>query len=61
MLSAFVIALLVALSTAAWVYSKTMRRSGGNNQSSLTVSIFAGVAIFIITLTVVSLVNNFLE
>ena len=32
---------------AAWVYSKVMRSSGGNNQSSLIVAGFTGAIAFV--------------
>lgn len=47
-----VIGLLVAVSLATWLYTKLMRRSGGNIRSSLIVAGLAGIVVFIIVLTV---------
>lgn len=36
----------------AWVYSKMMRSSGGNNQSSLIVSGFAALGAFVVMMLI---------
>ncbi len=41
-----VIALLIALGAAAWIYSKMMRSTGGNTQSVLVVAGISGALIF---------------
>ncbi|MBA2278815.1 hypothetical protein H0V99_00010 [Candidatus Saccharibacteria bacterium] len=43
------IALLVAVSASAWIYSKMMRSTGGNVQSSIIVSAVAAIFLFAIT------------
>ncbi len=60
MFSGFVIGLLVGLSSSAWIYAKALRRTGGNNQSALITAGLAGLTAFIITLTVVSLIDSYL-
>lgn len=58
MFPAVIIALLVAFSSTAWVYDKSARRTGGNSRSSLIAAVVAGVAAFIVTLTVASLIDS---
>jgi len=55
MFSNTTIALLVALSAAAWIYSKMMRSTGSNTQSSLTTAGISGVVVFIILLILLSI------
>ena len=44
------IAFLVAISSAVWIYSRLMRSTGGNTRSSVTASAIAGVIIFVVVL-----------
>ena len=52
------IGLLVALSVATWVYTKTMRSSGGNTKNSLVVAGVAGLFAFFIILAVIAAIDN---
>lgn len=54
------IGLLVALSAATWVYTKSMRRSGGNTNNSLVVAGIAGLFAFFLTLAALSVADNYL-
>lgn len=58
MLPTFFIALITAVGASAWIYSKVMNRTGGNTQNALIVSGVAAIMIFVITLTVLSIVEN---
>ena len=51
-MSAAVIAFMLAIGVAAWVYNKLMSSTGNNTQSSLSAAGVVGVLIFIITLVV---------
>ncbi len=51
-----IIAFLVAVSAAAWVYAKTMRSSGNNTQNALILAGAAGAFIFIIVLILIGLI-----
>jgi hypothetical protein len=42
------VAFFAGAGAAAWVYSKVMRSTGGNNQSSLIVAGSAGAAAFVV-------------
>lgn len=61
MFSPFAISLLTSLSVMAWVYTKALRRTGGNNQNALISAGLAGLAVFVIVMTIVNLVDSFLE
>lgn len=50
------IAFLVALGATVWVYTKQMRRSGGLTRNSLIVAGVAGLFVFFLLLTVLSLI-----
>jgi hypothetical protein len=52
------IGFLVGISAATWVYSKMMRSSGGNTQSSLIVAAIVGLISFLVIMTVVSLIDK---
>lgn len=58
MFSATAIGILVALSVATWVYTKTMRQTGNNNKSSITTAALAGVISFVIIVTIVVMVDK---
>lgn len=60
MFSGVLIGILVGLSTATWVYTITMRRTGNNNKSSLLTGAIAGLFAFVIIVTVVATVDAFL-
>ncbi len=51
-----VIAFLMAIGTATWVYSKFYRRTGGNNQSAVTGAAIVGVLVFIIAFTLLGFI-----
>ncbi|MFZ1323660.1 MAG: hypothetical protein WAQ57_00685 [Candidatus Saccharimonadales bacterium] len=52
----YVVALLVAVSASAWIYSKLMRNTGGNTGSAVTASAISGVLIFVVVLILANLV-----
>lgn len=58
MFTAPMIGLLAALSASVWVYSKIMRRTGGNTKNALVVAAIAGLFAFILVVTIVSMVDN---
>lgn len=49
-MSTVVIALLIAVGIAAWIYSKLMRSTGGNTRDSIIVSAVLAVLIFALVL-----------
>lgn len=51
MFSTTMIGLIVALSSSVWVYNWTSRRTGGNAKSAATTAGIAGLAAFILTVT----------
>lgn len=52
------IAFLFAVGVAAWIYSKTQRRTGGNTQNALIVAGLVGVLAFIAMLTLLNYLPN---
>jgi len=56
-MSTVVIALLIAVGIAAWIYSKLIRNTGGNTRDSLIISAVLAVLIFALSLV---LANAFL-
>lgn len=42
------IALLLALGSSAWIYSKLMRTTGNNTRSAITVAVVSGLFIFFV-------------
>lgn len=60
MFSGVLIGALVAASVSTWVYTHTMRRTGGNNKSSLITGGLAGLASFVIIITVVATIDQML-
>ncbi|MBW3568772.1 hypothetical protein KY385_01455 [Candidatus Parcubacteria bacterium] len=56
----FFIAFIMAAGVTAWVYDKTQQRTGNNTSSSATLAAAAGVIVFIITLTILSLIDDYL-
>lgn len=58
MFSATAIGAIVALSTATWIYTKTMRQTGNNNKSSIITAILAGVISFIVIVTIVVTIDK---
>jgi hypothetical protein len=59
-LSSIVVAIMVAAGAGAWVFEKTMRRTGGNTKSALLVSGVAGGFSFVLVWSVMSLIDNYL-
>jgi hypothetical protein len=43
-----VIALLIGLATATWLYSKIMNKTGNNRQNSIITAIVSGILLFIV-------------
>jgi biotin transporter BioY len=60
MFSAPMIGFLVGISAAAWVYSKTMRRTGNNTQSSLILAGLAGFIVFVMVWIIAGLADDML-
>lgn len=61
MFSGTAIGIIVGISSGVWVWNKTLRRTGGNNKSSIVTGVIAGVIAFFVILTVVVLVDQALE
>lgn len=58
MFSGVIIGAIVGVSAGTWVWNKTLRRTGGNNKSSIIVGVIAGLIAFFFILTVVKLVDD---
>lgn len=56
-MSGFLIALLVALGSSTWIYTKMMKTSGGITKNALTVAAIGGFFIFIIILTITNILQ----
>lgn len=54
----FLIALMLGVGVAAWVYNKVMNQTGGNTQNALTIASVSGVIALVITLTVLSMIDG---
>lgn len=50
----------MAAGVAAWVYSKVSDRTGGNTQNAIVVTSVTAVIVFVITLTILSLIDSIL-
>lgn len=61
MFSGVMIGILVALSVSTWVYTHTLRRTGGNTKSSLITGGLAGLASFVLIVTVVATIDQMLK
>lgn len=48
----------MAAGVSAWVYDKSQQRTGGNTSSSATVAAVTGVIVFIVTLSILSLIGS---
>ncbi len=55
------IALMMSLGISTWVFNKVMKRTGGNTQNSLIITVITAVFVFIITLVLLSIVGNIIE
>lgn len=55
-MSNVMIAAFFGLGAGAWIYSKMYSRTGGNNQSAITVAGLGGFTLFIMFLIVLSLI-----
>jgi|AntRauTorckE6833_2_1112554.scaffolds.fasta_scaffold08087_3 hypothetical protein len=51
-----IIAFLLGISIATWVYSKFMRSTGGNSQSAITGAVTIAVVVFLIAFTLLNLI-----
>ena len=60
-MSSFVIAFFMAAGASAWVYNKSQERTGNNTDTSIKITAVVGVMTFIVTLTVLSIVGNYME
>ncbi len=55
-MSAFLVSLIFSAGASAWIYSRTMSQTGGNNKSSLAFAGVSGAAIFIVMMIVLSFI-----
>lgn len=60
-MSSFIIAFFMAAGAAAWIYGKTQERTGNDTASSTKLAVIVGVIAFIVTLTVLSIVGNYVD
>lgn len=51
----------MAAGASAWVYNKSQERTGNNTDTSIKITAVVGVMTFIVTLTVLSIVGNYME
>lgn len=56
----FLVALIGAIGAGAWAYSKANRRTGGNTTSALLVGGVAGIFAFIVFISLLSVLDNYL-
>lgn len=56
LMSNFVVALIFAVGVGAWVYSKVIRRAGGNTTTSIVASVVVAIVVFIVAFTLMGLV-----
>lgn len=56
-MSNVLVAFLLGVGVAAWVYSKLMRSTGGNTQNSLVASGAVGFIGFLVMLIIMSAIN----
>ena len=52
------ISFLAAIGSAAWVYSKVHRSTGGNTSNALAVAAGCGLVVFLLMLTILSFAVN---
>lgn len=55
-MSNFVIALLIAIGSGTWIYSKMYNRTGGNNTNAITVAALGGFVLFLFVLLLLSFI-----
>lgn len=60
-MSSIIVALLASVGIATWLYTKFMRRSGGNTKNSLLVAGLLGLIIFFIVWSVMSMIESALK
>lgn len=60
-MSYFLIALMLGIGAAAWVYNKVMNRTGGNTQNALVIASVSGIMAFVITWTVLAMIDSSLQ
>lgn len=61
MLSSTVIGFLAGISAATWVYTQTMRKTGGDNKSSLITGGLAGLGAFVVIVTIVVTIDQMMK
>ena len=61
MFSGVIIGLIVAISSATWVYTKVMRRTGNNNKSSIITACIFGAIAFVVIVTLVATIDSLLS
>jgi predicted ABC-type exoprotein transport system permease subunit len=55
-MSNVLLSLLVAVSAGTWVYTKFMRTTGGNNATALTAAAICAALLFVLMLTITSII-----
>lgn len=56
----WIIALLLAVGAGTWIYSKLMRTTGNNNQSSLIGAGISGLLIFLVAILALGFITKLL-
>lgn len=51
-----VVALFLAIGTAAWVYNKTTRRTGGVAKSDITVTAIVAIIVFFVSWSLLGMI-----
>lgn len=60
-MSYFLVALMLAVGAATWVYSKVMNRTGGNTQNALIIASVSGIMAFVMTWTALAMIDSSLQ
>lgn len=61
MFSSTLIGFLLGIGVTAWIYSKVMRRTGGDNKSSLIISGIIGLIAFVVAIITVAAIDSSLK
>jgi hypothetical protein len=60
-MSPVLISLFAAAGVSAWVYNKTMRYTGSNTNNSIAITAATAVIVFVIFMTVLSIIDSALS
>jgi hypothetical protein len=58
MLPSIVVGIMLGAGAGTWVYSKTMRRTGGNTQNAIVLAAITGIIACIFIMTVLAMVDS---